>query len=180
MKLITLLLFLIHPISHARSLGGLNIPQTRLCGGKVLSLKGAGLRTATIFDIKIYVVAIYAETPIINKRRPLCFDITYLRDFDETEVDKAWAFQIRESADIDYPGRMKDIRTLQKMFGKIEGMRTQRLELLNGTTRVFENDELKGEIAGENFQRSFISVWAGKKPPTKELQSDLLKTLSFD
>lgn len=180
MKLITLLLFLVHPISYAKSIGGLNIPQTKTCGNKVLSLQGAGLRTATIFGIKIYVLAIYAETAKINKRRPLCFDITYLRDFDETEVDKAWAFQIKESAGIDYPGRIKDIKLLQEMFGRIEGMRTQRLELLNGTTRVYENDELKGEIAGENFQRSFISVWAGKNPPTKDLQSDLLKTLSFD
>ena len=169
-----LALLLISPLVSAKEVAGLKIPDTYECAGKSLPLQGTGLRTATWIKIKVYVLAYYAA----EKKAPgtpACFNITYLRDFDNEDVDKAWAFQFKESSNFPYPQMDEHVKELQKYFGEIKGARTENFVLEEGVTKVFDHGELKGEIKGAEFQKNFLSLWFGTKPPTKEFQEELLK-----
>ncbi len=160
--------------AFAKKVEGIKFPETRECGGKTLPLQGTGLRTATLFNIRVYVMAYYAaEKKAPNK--PSCFDLVYLRDFDAKDVDKAWAFQFKESSDFPYPQLDEHVKNIQDFFGEIKGDRKESFELSEGVTKVYEDGKLKGEIKGEEFQKNFLSLWFGKKPPTKDLQEELLK-----
>jgi hypothetical protein len=166
---------------YAAEVAGVKIPETIVCEGKVVPLSGAGIRTATFLNIKVFALAVYAPEKIkIGKgaeldQRPLCFEMTYLREFDNEDVDKAWDFQFKESAQHDYPALKEDVMNIKKYFGEIKGDRKESFSLTSESTKVFENGELKGEIKGTDFQKSFLSIWFGTKPPTKGLQKDLLK-----
>ena len=166
---------------QAAEIEGVKIPATIICDGKELPLSGAGLRTATFLNIKVYVVAVYAPEKIKTgnlaelEQRPLCFEMTYLKEFDSEDVDKAWDFQFKESGQHNYPALKEDVMNIKKYFGEIKGDRKESFTLTGETTKVFENGELKGEIKGKDFQKSFLSIWFGTNPPTKDLQKDLLK-----
>lgn len=162
---------------------GVTIPALMKCDGKDVPISGSGLRTATFFKIKIYVLSLYAGEKIKSgapdelEQRPLCFVMTYLKDFDEKDVDRAWDYQFKESADFTYPDQKKHIQQLKDFFGGIRGERKQTIELSLDSTKFYENDTLKGEIKGREFQKTFLSIWFGKNPPTQDLKDALLKGL---
>ena len=45
------------------ALEGVSVPDTQLVNGTTVKLNGVGLRTATFLKVKVYVMALYLETP---------------------------------------------------------------------------------------------------------------------
>ncbi len=160
---------------------GVKIPPTTICEGKEIPLSGYGIRTYSIFKIKVFVLAVYAPKAIRKdkgmdlEQRPVCFELTYLRDVDEEDVNKAWEFQFKDSSQHNYPALKEDVMNLTKYFGEIKGERKESFSLSSDSTKVYEDGSLKGEIKGKDFQKSFLSIWFGKNPPTKQLQKQILK-----
>lgn len=146
--------------------------------GETLPLLSKATRTATVFKIKIYVVAFFGKTKKVTDR-PLGIEITYLRDFDKGDVDRAWDYQFKESSDYDYKTEAEDLVALKKLFGDISGDRKHLFYLKNDVTQIYENGKLKGEIKGSDFQKNFISLWFGKNPPTPEVKKELLKGVTL-
>lgn len=161
---------------HAKTIYETEISDSLKCGSTNLPFQSAGLRTATFLNIRVYVVAIYAAKKTMTER-PVCFEITYLRDVSDEDADKAWAYQFKESSEKVYPELDNHVKKLQDFFGDIKGARKHLFALLPNETQFWENGVLKGTIAGEDFQKNFLTIWFGKNPPTKEVQEQLLKGL---
>lgn len=165
---------------YGAELEGVKIPDKVLCEGQEVPLHGAGLRTATFLKIKVFVLAFYSPVRIQKpdwknlNQRPMCFHLTYLRDFDAKDVDKAWDYQFKESAEHNYPQLKDHIMEVKKYFGEIKGDRAQHFNMVGDVTKIYENGKLQGEIKGTDFQKSFLSIWLGKNPPTEELQEGIL------
>ncbi len=163
---------------------GVQLKDSMICAGVDLPLISAGLRDATIFNIRVYVLAMYSNVlvkdykdPALDKR-PMCFEVHYLRDVEKKKVDEAWEFQFKESSMYPYPTLASDIKLLQKYFGEIKKDQGVHLfEISDTGTKVYENGEYKGEIPGAQFGKNFISLFFGKNPPTKELRESLIKGL---
>jgi hypothetical protein len=171
-KKILIFLGLFSQLSQALELEKVKIPDSLNCEGQETPLHGYGLRTATVFKIKVYVLALYSQD---LEARPMCFNITYLKDFNNKDVDRAWEYQFKESAEHKYPELKEHLSLLGDFFGEIKGPRSQNISLVNDTTKFYENGILKGEIKGKDFQKAFLSIWFGKNPPTKELKKGLMK-----
>ncbi len=178
-----LVLTLLMSSAFAAELEGIKLRDKMPCAGVELPLQAAGLRAATIFNIRVYVLAMYTPSllpaglkdPNIDKR-PMCFEVHYMRDVEKAKVDEAWEFQFKESSEYPYPALKEHITLLQKFFGKIEANKGVHLfELTENSTKVYENGEYKGEIPGKEFGKNFLSVFFGKKPPTDELKEALIK-----
>lgn len=173
------LFFIIILIQNAMSfeIADTKIPDTMKCHGQELPLQAAGLRTATIFGIKVYVVALYAKEKLTDMNsivRPVCYEISYLRDVDNEDTDKAWEFQFKESSEHNYSELKNHISILKSSFGEIKGDRKHVFALSDKQTDLYENGVLMGKIEGTDFQKSFLSVWYGENPPTKDVKSALL------
>jgi len=165
----------------AKNVQGISLSDSLECDGKILPLQSYGTRKATIFGIKVYVMAYYGEKAIkrddpLNalSQRPMCLDIHYLRDFDNEDVDKAWEYQFKESSTYPYPDLKQDLENIKLFFGAIKGKRKQSFKLTTDKTLILENDSLKGTIQGGNFQKNFLYIFFGKNPPTKDLKEELL------
>lgn len=163
-----------------REIAGVSVPGTRATAeGRKLTRIGAGIRTATLLNIKVYVAALYAPTRMprpeaLMKARPLWMDFTFLRNVDEGRGDDAWQYQFKQSVPDPYPGMEEDVLRLTAFFGPIRKFDVQSFYLDGDKTTVYVNGNVKGTISGANFQKAFMTIWVGPKPPTQALKSALL------
>ncbi len=178
-----LVLILISGAASAAELEGIKLRDTMTCAGAELPLQAAGLRAAPVFNIRVYVLAMYSGAPLPKglkdpniDKRPMCFEVHYMRDVEKKKVDEAWEYQFEESSEYPYPALKEHITLLKKFFGKIKANKGVHLfELTDTSTKVYENGELKGEIPGKEFGKNFLSVFFGKNPPTEDLKEALMK-----
>jgi hypothetical protein len=83
-------------IARAADLEGVSMPDTRVMGGKQMLLNGIGLRTFSIFRVRIYVAGLYLEhrindpVAILHSSDMKLLDIRFLRDVDAEDARKAW------------------------------------------------------------------------------------------
>jgi hypothetical protein len=152
----------------------MTIPDTFKIDGIDHAIQSAGVRKATIFRIKVFTLAFYSKSLSLADK-PFCFEFTYFRDFSNSQVDEAWDFQFSESNEFNYPELATDLSRLKEFLGEIKGDRKQTFIFAGNTVKVYENGQLKGEIQGENFQKSFISLWIGEKSPVSQIKSELKK-----
>jgi hypothetical protein len=181
-KKVTLLaLSLLSTGVFAKDFAEIKIPDTFKCGDKELPLQSAALRTFTWLKVRVYVVALYAEHRFTGMNdpkigdRPVCYELTFLRDVDNEDTDKAWEAQFNDSSEYPYPELPAHIQYLKDHYGAIHGSRKHVFALLKGKSEIWENGVKRGEIEGDAFQKNFLSIWYGKKPPSDSVKEGLIK-----
>jgi hypothetical protein len=60
------------------------------------------------------------------------------------------------------------------MFGPLQSMGVESVQLVGTDTLVYDSGILKGTISGRDFQKSFLSLWFGSNPVAPDLKSALL------
>ena len=165
----------------AATLAGVTVPDTAQVAGTPLVLNGVGLRTATIFSVKVYVGALYlpqktsdpqAVVSHVGPDRVLMqmiyavskddFSDHWLDDFKNNNPDSYDALHDRVLQFIAYFGDSKqgDVITMDYIPGQ--------------GTQVSWNGALRGNIPGEDFHKALLNCYMGPKPPTKDLQAGML------
>ncbi len=158
-----------------------SFPERVKIVGKELSLNGVGTRTATLFAIKVYHAAFYADRSIASlpdalaAPNPKRLEIRYVRDFDLRETCDAWRYQFRESAGIKEGELAPEIAALVSFQRAIKDGDVQRFDFQDGKTTFSIGDEKRGEIPGAAFQRALLTIFFGPNPPTRDLQKGLTR-----
>lgn len=173
--------FSVSPL-RALEISGVDVPAQKTVGGATLKLNGAGVRTVVlaVIPIKAYVAAFYAPAPLRAEKEvaaspgPLRFDFTFLQGVGQEQVTDAWNAQFKASASYTYAGLSKDQAAFVKMFGPLKKYGVETVVLQGEDTLVYDGGELKGKIAGKDFQKAFLSMWFGAKPVMPSLKSELL------
>ena len=183
-RIFTILCILAVSITGVRAveIQGVSIPTTTKVGGSTLQLNGAGLRTFTLLmiPIKIYVASLYTPmalrtaASVMNAAGPLQFDFTFLRAVGQSDVTKAWTSQFAQSVSYTYPGYARDRDAFIAMFGPLQNLGVEQVQLVGTNTVVYDSGNLKGSIPGRDFQKSFLSLWFGSNPVATDLKSALL------
>jgi hypothetical protein len=158
-----------------------HFPERIRIASKELKLNGVGTRTATLFAVKVYRAAFYADRSIaslpdaLGAPNPKALEIRYLRDFTLRETRDAWRFQFRESAGLK-EGELRDpIEAFIEMQRPIAENDVQRLDFLDGRTIFSIDGKPRGEIPGADFQRAVLTVFFGPNPPTEDLKKGLTR-----
>ena len=167
---------------RALEIQGVTLPPTAQVGGETLQLNGAGLRTFSLLmiPIKIYVASLYTPTAIptdsgiMSSPGPMEFDFTFLRAVNQSDVTKAWESQFAESVSYTYPGYARDRDAFIAMFGPLQNLGVEKVQLLGTNTVIFDQGTKKGTIPGRDFQKSFLSLWFGSNPVATDLKNALL------
>ncbi len=156
------------------------MPESVVAGGKTLALNGAGVRTATMFKINVYVAALYTPGPVrdagtaLKLSGPLRFDFRFLRAVSREKVVRAWTWQFDQSAGHSYPGLKKDSRDFAELFEALKEGGLQTVEFEGDDSLVTQDGRPLGRVKGRDFQLAFLSLWFGENPPTMELKKKLL------
>ncbi|MBS1962121.1 MAG: chalcone isomerase family protein [Bdellovibrionales bacterium] len=156
-------------------------PERVQVADQPLRLNGSGTRTATLFAIKIYDAAFYADRSIatladaLAAPNPKRLEIRYLRDFDLKDTQEAWRYQFKESAELKDGALASEIDRLVALQRPIARGDTHRFDLLDGKTVFSINGEKRGEIEGTAFQTALLTIFFGPHPPTQDLQKGLTR-----
>jgi hypothetical protein len=179
---ILLLLLMSAHSARALEIQGVTVPPTAQVGGETLQLNGAGLRTFSLLmiPIKIYVASLYTPSAIrsdsgmMSSQGPMEFDFTFLRAVSQSDVTKAWESQFAQSVSYTYPGYARDRDAFIAMFGPLQNLGVEKVQLLGTNTVIFDQGVRKGTITGRDFQKSFLSLWFGSNPVAADLKNALL------
>jgi hypothetical protein len=146
-----------------------------------LELNGLGLRKATMFEVKVYVAALYlagksAEaTAILDANAPKQLVLHFVRDVDAETLNKAWDVGFEKNA----VGRLPDLATRIAAFKALmvemkSGREMQLLHAPGVGVHVAVEGASKGTIQGDDFARALFAMWLGASPANPSLKVGLL------
>lgn len=149
--------------------------------GQPVKLNGVGMRTKFFFDI--YVGALYLKTPaattaeVLSQESPKRVLMHFV--YDEVPVEKlvtGWNEGFEENQGDEQLAALADrIRTFNQMFVSVHAGDEILLDYLPGQgTRVSISGEVKGVIAGKDFNDALLSIWLGNEPADEALKEAML------
>ncbi len=166
----------------SKSVEGIEIPETEMIGEKSLVLNGTGLREATIFNVKVYVGALYvvakSKDPAVHlaMTSPQKLVLHFLRDVGKEKLVDAFRDGFEECY---APGPACDeakklLVKFEEFFGEMKKGDVLTLEFGLNQVAVKHGRAEPKSISSKPFAQQLLSVWLGKKPPNKNLKSGLL------
>jgi len=160
---------------------GLSFPQQIQAGGQTLTLNGLGLRTATIFSIKVYVGALYVPRPtadanaILTSREPAEMELRFVFHVTAGQLRSAWTEGFEKSAPGQLPQLQSRIDQLNGwMHGVGSGQRMTFLRIPGVGIRYSLDGAVQGTIPGDDFAQAFLAIWLGASPPSQAMRAGLL------
>jgi hypothetical protein len=167
--------------AHARECKGIEFPDHVQVDGGNLALNGLGLRKATLFQVSVYVAALYTAKPsndptaVVASGAPVELTLHFVRSVSVGELRNAWTEGFSRNSAGQVPA-LKD--RISRLNGWMTDMKTgQRLTFIRrpgAGIQVDVNGTVRGTIEGDDFANAFLSIWLGAKPPNPELKSGLL------
>lgn len=164
-----------------RACHGVPIPERIESGGVPLQLNGAAVRDVTVFDVDVYVGALYLEqtsrdaavvVDSLQRKRML---LRFLRGVTRQDITNAFETGFVNNAGAERLGLTAEIDQLLSYFADIEEHAEMQFDFVPGEgLSVSINGELRGTIANPAFQRAFFLVFVGPQPPSTALKSGLL------
>ncbi|NOY93648.1 MAG: hypothetical protein GXP55_20880 [Deltaproteobacteria bacterium] len=165
--------------AQARRCGGVTYPAHVSVGGTQLTLNGLGIREATIFNVDVYVAALYLEAAnrdgnaVSDSETKKRLVLHFVRDVDGSDIQEAW------SEGFQGQGRASAFRAqIRRLNGWMSDMSegdvmTFTYEPGTGLT-VSVRGRRKGTIEGADFAHAFFRIWLGAHPPNRGLKVGLL------
>jgi hypothetical protein len=175
----TLSLFAL-PTAVGGTRAGVSVPDTLEEAGKTLVLNGMGVREATVFNVDVYVAALYLEkknrnaNDIINSEQVKRLHLVFVRDVDVDDITDAWHDGFKKNASKSYAKLKPKIKELNGWMVGFKEKSTLTFTYVPGTgLAVHVNGKPRGTIADVFFARVMFAVFLGK-PPNGGLKSGLL------
>ncbi len=174
------LFFLPFATASAATLEGVEFPETSKVANQALLLNGAGLRTATWFNVRVYVAGLYVPTKaktaseILAQPYPKLLRMVFLRDVDAEDMQKAWSKTFESNCAKECDALQAPLKQLQGMMQSLKKGDHQVYTFEKDTVRVSINGQEKGKLAGEKVSQFLLSTWLGDHPPSESLRNGLL------
>jgi hypothetical protein len=179
--LILLGMGLMSAVAVARTVEGVNLPETISLEGRELVLNGAGVREKFFFDI--YVAALYLPArnrdarAILAADQPWRMSMDFLySEVDREKLDKGWDEGFEANVPPEGLAALRErLQTFKNMFSAMHKGDVALMDYTPGKgVRVTIKGEDKGVIPGADFARALLSVWIGEKPVTGSVKKALL------
>jgi len=175
LALIALLFALLAP-AQARTLAGVELPDTVVVDGATLRLNGMGLRAATALRVKAYVGGLYLEQPtsdaatVIDSHQRKRVTMKFLRDIDRQRLTSGWAESLHKVG-----GKEHSIAEFTSLIPDVKTGDTMSFTWRPGVgLEVAMDEKVRGAVPGDDFARALFTVWFGPKPGDEDLKRGML------
>ena len=183
-SILFLLISLSLPLSlQAKTIAGVNIPNTIFHSEQStkLILNGVGIRTKFVFDI--YIGSLYLEKKqktvknIYNAPGEKRISMHFL--YDEVSKEKlvnGWndGFE-NNNSDEELEKFKQQINQFNSLFDNVKKGDVINLNFIPTTgTRVVINDQSKGLVEGDDFFVTLLKIWLGDEPADDDLKKAML------
>jgi long-chain acyl-CoA synthetase len=166
---------------QAVDVAGVNIPDKASVGGQELVLNGAGIRSRAIF--KVYVGSLYVPAKVkaaadVFAKVPRRVQLNMLRDVTAEQMLEALTDGVNQSNSAADAGAVKaqmaELAGILKAIGPLKEGNVLAFDFVDGGTRVSQNGQAKGTIAGDAFNKALFNAWIGDKPVQDDLKRAML------
>ena len=167
------------PAARAATLGGVSVPDQATVMGKTLVLNGVGLRTASILNVKVYVIGLYLESKradpkaIIESSQTKRVAMHFVRDVSAKQLRDGWS-QAFEKNYADVASIKAEIEKFNQSMRDAKNGDSIVLDFSGETVDVSFNGTKVDSVNGSAFQRAALGIWLGPKPPNEELKAGIL------
>ena len=165
----------------ARSCGGVDFPNSVTVAGERLSLNGLGIREATVFNVDVYVAALYVATrartadALLDLTHPIVLHLRFVRDVDQDTMNEALVQGFTRNAGGNRAALQARIDQLQRWVPNLtEGMNMVFTWLPGTGLQMKVDGRVLGTIPGDDFASVFFRIWLGPQPPNRGLRTGLL------
>ena len=172
------LLFAFLAPAQARTLEGVEMPDTAVVDGATLRLNGMGLRAATALRVKAYVGGLYLEQPssdaatVIDSQQRKRVTMKFLRDIDRERLTGGWAESLRKVGGTTLEPSIAEFTSL---IPDVKNGDTMSFTWRPGVgLEVVMDEKVRGTVAGDEFARGLFTVWFGPDPGDANLKSGML------
>jgi hypothetical protein len=174
-------LSLVAPVrSKAAECAHITMPETMTVDGVPLTLNGLGLRLATLFNVKVYVAALYVPHPDTNADAllaapgPMVIELNNIRDVRLNDIRNALDEGFTRTTGAKRPLYEERIRHFESVLVDLhKGDRLSFIRHASGSVDLSLNGSVRGTVAGADFARALFAIWLGD-PPNLELKAGLL------
>jgi hypothetical protein len=166
----------------AAMLEGANFPDSYTVDGQKLILNGLGLRTLTIFRVRIYVAGLYLTQPshdaatILNSHGPKVVRLQFIHSGSKAQVEKE--YREGEANNCGHgecaASDQADFEKLVAAAPAVEPGDTSTYVFTDKGVKVFANNEMIGDFADVDLARHLLWGFIGNHPPSQSLRSALL------
>lgn len=164
----------------AAEIEGVKFADSVAVEGETLPLNGAGLRTATIFKVKVYAGALYLKKKLTDADAALALpppkqiQMEFFREVEASDIAKAWDHSFEENCEADCGAAKPRIEKLKSLMPSVKKGDRMVYTFQTASVEIGLNGKTLGKIEGENFPRTLLATWIGKHPPTETLKEGLL------
>jgi hypothetical protein len=178
---VLLSLWLVSPASAA-TIAGVSFPDRYPVDGQTLVLNGVGLRTLTIFHVKIYVAGLYLPEPSTDAQHILSMPGTkvivmeFLHAGSKAEVEKEYRKGQEENCGQGEcaPTDGADFERLIAAAPAVEPGDTYTYIVSDKGVKLLANNKLVIDLANKDLGYRILAGFIGNHPPSPELRTALL------
>ncbi|UCG22376.1 MAG: chalcone isomerase family protein [Deltaproteobacteria bacterium] len=178
---LVLTLIIMSPVSNAKEIEGVNMPESLEVTKSKLILNGAGARSKFFMDL--YIGGLYLQNKSNNPKEIIEGDelmAIRLHIISSLITSKKMEDATREGFENATKGNTEPIKSQIEEFisvfkEKIEENDIFDLIYLPGKgLEVYKNSEFKSRIEGLVFKQALFGIWLSDKPAQKSLREDML------
>jgi len=165
--------------ADARECEGVTLPNQVQVEGTALRLVGLGVREATVLSVNVYVAGLYLEHPtrnagqVINSAQKKQLILRFVRNVDASDIREAMSDGFENNGN--NAALRPRLNQLNQMLPAMRDGGRLVFTYVPGTgLQVMVGNRVKGTIEGEDFARTFFSIWFGPHPPNSGLKTGLL------
>ncbi len=167
---------------RAASIAGASLPDTYPLAGQTLALNGIGIRTLTIFHVKVYVAGLYLPQKsqdaraILASPGPKVVLLQFLHAASKADIEKQ--YREGEAKNCGHgecpPADKGDYERLIAMTPGAAVGDTLTYVCTQRGLRVLFNNKQVGEIANADLAMRILAGFIGSNPPSEDLKASLL------
>ncbi|HUB15875.1 MAG TPA: chalcone isomerase family protein [Acetobacteraceae bacterium] len=173
-------MFAVLSVAHAAELVGVWMPNEQTVDGTHLLLNGIGVRTYSVFGIRIYVAGLYLEQKsqdpdkILDSKGLKLLVMHFVHDVSAEQARMAWRVGLRQNCKRPCGLDPADVQQfLSHVPPAHKGDVVSMLFSPKGA-RITDDGRLLGNIDDPHFGESILGTFIGPVPPTARLKRELL------
>ena len=181
MVFLSMVLIMTAVSTQAMEMNNIEFPDAITVNGVDLLLNGLGKREATIFNVDVYVAALYLEHTgndgyaICESDQTKRLILHFVRDVSGGDIADAWAEGFMKNSGDDITIYESRVLTLNSWMSELkDGEQMMFTYVPAAGLEVSVKGTSMGTIEGSDFASVFFSIWLGDYPPNGGLRRGLL------
>lgn len=179
-SILALLLATPFSAAGAAELAGVTVPDRAEVAGRALVLNGTAVRTYSLLRIKVYVAALYLESPsrdaaaILASPGPKLVTMRYLQAIGRDDAAAAWRHYVEANCTGSCRVPAAAIARFTSLLDPVAKGDAQTFVFAGDAVELLANGRSRGRVEDPTFARLLLATWIGETPTSEAVRRGLL------